>query len=218
MKDKLKAFSEKMMQGRPGANYDASRFNDPLAMETSWIPLKSASSSFRTHQLVEKDTHRVEFEATKKAKQFSYLIMGSGVFFPFVFLFNIDFSQSDAWMYILFLALFAASFIIAGRFILRKMSEPIIFDKWEGKWWKGESRKENGENLGQGGYLNEIHAIQLLSEYRSRDKGGYYVYELNFVLNNADRVQVLCHGGERAMLTDAEKLSRFLEKPLWNAS
>jgi hypothetical protein len=64
--------------------------------------------------------------------------------------------------------------------------------------------------------LEDIHAIQLLSEYVRRSKSSYYSYELNLVLNDGKRLIVVDHGNLTRLQEDAKKLLEFLGKPVWD--
>ena len=65
--------------------------------------------------------------------------------------------------------------------------------------------------------LEDIHALQLISEYCRGSKRSYYSYELNLVLRNGRRINVMDHGDSEKLREDAKTLSQFLEKPLWDA-
>ncbi len=62
-----------------------------------------------------------------------------------------------------------------------------------------------------------MHALQLISEYVS-GKSSYYSYELNLVLDDGSRINVVDHGNLAAIREDAGKLALFLAKPLWDAT
>ena len=66
--------------------FDPSKFNDPIAMQTDWTPVKSGGSSFQSHKLVVTDPNRVEFRATIGAKAFYliFLFAGIAIFLGFV--------------------------------------------------------------------------------------------------------------------------------------
>jgi hypothetical protein len=81
------------------------------------------------------------------------------------------------------------------------------------------NRKRNGKDELSFGI---IHAVQLISKYNedSSSEGaavGYYSFELNLVLENGSRVNVVSHGDKERMVSDAEEVTKFLGKPLWNA-
>ena len=67
--------------------------------------------------------------------------------------------------------------------------------------------------------LGEIHGIQIIKEYCSTKNGGYYSYELNLVLKDASRVNVLDHGNGARLRRDADELAGFLGGvPVWDGS
>ncbi len=66
--------------------------------------------------------------------------------------------------------------------------------------------------------LSSIHALQLLSEFVSGSKNSYHSYELNLVLNDGSRINVVDHGNLERLRADASTLSQFLDKPVWDAT
>jgi len=60
--------------------------------------------------------------------------------------------------------------------------------------------------------------LQLLSEYVSGDKSSYYSYELNLVLDEASRINVVDHENLEQLRGDARTLAQFLDKLLWDAT
>jgi hypothetical protein len=56
-----------------------------------------------------------------------------------------------------------------------------------------------------------------LTEYVSGNKNSYYSYELNLVLNDGSRINVVDHGNLKQLRSDTQTLSQFLGKPVWDA-
>ncbi len=50
------------------------------------------------------------------------------------------------------------------------------------------------------------------------NKSSYYSYELNLVLDDGSRINVVDHGNLDRLRGDAQTLSRFLDKPVWDAT
>ena len=48
------------------------------------------------------------------------------------------------------------------------------------------------------------------------DKSSYYSYELNLVLEDGARLNVVDHGDLKALQADAEILSEYLQVPVWD--
>jgi hypothetical protein len=57
-----------------------------------------------------------------------------------------------------------------------------------------------------------------LSEFVSGSKNSYYSYELNLVLDDGSRINVVDHGNLERLRSDANALSQFLDKPVWDAT
>ncbi len=222
MLDKLKNLKEHITQGKNAVTFDASRFNDPLAEQIQWTALKSGGSNFQSHKLVEVGPSRMEFHPTWKSKLFSLVFILAGIAFPLFFItVGIDFADPDAMKTVGFLSVFGLVFAGSGVFFYRKNSVPVVFDKMTGRFWKGrQGPDENPElkNSDMAPYLKDVYAIQLLSQYVRSDKNSYYVYEINFVMGDTKRYNVMRHGGKRQIRQDAEKIARFLGKPLWDAA
>ena len=99
------------------------------------------------------------------------------------------------------------------------MSKPVVFDKRSGLFWKSwKNPEEMGfpETLYNCTELGEIHALQLVSEYWEGDKSSFYSYELNLVLHDGSRTNVVDHGDLAQLRQDAKTLSEFLGIPLWD--
>jgi len=62
--------------------------------------------------------------------------------------------------------------------------------------------------------LEDVEALQLLGHLSGSGDDSYWAYELNAVLYDSSRVNILAHGGERRMIKDAQLLSDFVLKPL----
>jgi hypothetical protein len=171
--------------------------------------------------LVQTSANRVEFAATLGANFFSlvFFFAGSGVLFFQINRIRIGeanlFGQ-DTLVPILAGAVFA----IVGALMYWFGASPRVFDQARGFFWRG--RKEPAM-LGAGGRsenstsLDSIHALQLLTEHVSGNKNSYYSYELNLVLNDGSRVNVVDHGNLERLRSDAQTLSQFLNKPIWDA-
>lgn len=219
MLNKIKAILKKISQSRPV--FDASVFNDDLAMKTEWSPLKGGGSNFRTHKLVQVDYTRVEFKSTLGAKIFSFVFIAFGVGIPVLIGYDSvqetgDLFQSE----VLFVGLFGLVFFGIGSFMFYWFAKPVIFDRTKGMYWKGWKTPQRylaQGSIDEGSRIGNIHAIQILPEYVRSDKSSYYSFELNLVLKDASRMNVIDHGNAVKIREDAKMLSDFLGVPVWDA-
>lgn len=202
--------------------FDPARFDDPLATSIRWTPVKRGGSNFRTHKFYSDGANQVGFKATLGAKLFSGLFMVVGVGVAL----GITWSQLQEGVPILsvdvlFPVIFGLIFFGAGLFMFRSYSKPIVFDKMVGYFWKGwkkPDRYRGNQKIPGSIRLDDIYALQIVSEYIRGDKKNYYSYELNLVTKDGQRHNVIDHGDRSDLVIDADKLSEFLVKPVWDAS
>jgi hypothetical protein len=188
-------------------------FDDPLAEKTAWIPLHKGGANFQTHKLVNVRRDRMELRASLGMVLFSllFVLVGASACIGALFTHNQP----------LFLALFGLVFLIAGSTMLYFSTNPVVFDKRKGFFWKGRKPPyENGKwrDREDCARLGEVYALQLIAELVSGDKQNYYSYEINLILKNGSRIHVVDHGKKNKIQEDAKTLAQFLGKPLWDAS
>jgi hypothetical protein len=94
-------------------------------------------------------------------------------------------------------------------------TEPIVFDRTRGLFWKGRAAPR--PDVGGCVHLKSVHALQVISEYHG-GKGSYTSYELNLVLVDGTRVNVVDHGDLARIRKDGASLAEFLGVPLWDPS
>lgn len=197
---------------------DVSEFGDPLAERISWSPKKGGGTNIKSHSLVKEGYNRYSFKATYSAKIFFGVFILVGAIFPIVFLAGGTEGQGVvSWEKVAvtgFGLLFMGIGILMGYLFMR----PIVFDKSVGFFWKGWKQPEMyGRDNPKGAIrLGEIHAFQILSEYVRSDKSSYHSYELNLILKDGTRYNVIDHGNISALREDAKELSEFLGKPVWD--
>lgn len=201
--------------------FDPSHLGDPIAMQTDWTPARGGGASFRTHKLVEVNSDRLEFRASMGAKLFYlfFLLAGVGVLIAFS---ASKFSSGGLSldMDTIMPMLIGLVFAIVGACLLYFGTAPVVFDRRRGFFWKG--RKSPGEvidyrTLQHCAELEKIHALQLISEYCRGNRSSYHSYELNLVLEDGKRINVVDHGDQNKLREDAGNISAFLEKPVWDA-
>lgn len=174
-------------------------FKDPLAMETQWKQCNMLGANFCSEKLVRADPNRMELRSTNGvlALYFGCILMGIALLVA---------SKLSSLQAILF----GIAFIILGMFLVLFANKHAAFDKSTSSFYKGRKIPE------QLGDINNIHAIQLITKI-TREKKRYYCYELNLVMNNAERVNIISHGNKKRIKADAQNLAEFLETPLWDA-
>lgn len=200
---------------------DPARFADPLARRTEWTPLAEGGASFGTHTLVQVGSSRLEFRASPGSVIFDLVFVVMGLGATIVCLLAILAPGRPAPSPGAYLGLLVGLFfVVSGAGMLYSGTTPIIFDRQKGCFWRG--RKAPDEMPGQDTRkdcteLNSIHALQLVSEYCRGNKSSFHSYELNLILADGRRINVVDHGNQEGIRADAATLAAFLKVPLWDA-
>jgi hypothetical protein len=210
------------------APIDPSRFGDELAKKTSWEPLKRGGTNMRTNKLVQVGANRVEFQMSLGMKLLPIIMMlvflgigGWSVYDSYIKHGPVNYS----WTHVGLGALLLLFIVGALVFLFYRRRRPV-FDKNYGYYWNGKPRKEGAmvdpSQFSSAVRLSEIKALQIIPEFvvqhSSKSTHTFYSYELNLVLESAQRVNVTDHGNLPAMQEDAHLLSQFLSVPVWDAS
>ena len=202
-------------------SFDPSFLNDPVAKLTDWTPAKEGGNYFRTRKLIAINSNRLEFRAFIGAKLFNLALMFYGVSILIGFYFYGLYSE-ESLLNIVTIIGWVVGILFAGwgGFSLYFGTIPIVFDKRIGYFWKGRRAPDkviDQRPLKHFVELEQIHALQLISEYSTGNKFSYVSYELNLVLEDGKRINVVDHGNRKKLRDDAKTLSDFLGKPVWDA-
>jgi hypothetical protein len=206
------------------------KLDDPVAARTEWVPAVEGGASFCTRKLVQVSSGRVEFRPTTAGRVIPliFLVVGLAALAFVVYALSNDVGDSP-FITIVPLAV-GCLFAGGGGTLYWFMTRRIAFDQGTGCFWKGgstpisvadiESRKDTAP-------LAQIHAVQLISEFietarrSSRGSGSssrYYSYEINLVLKDGSRINVVDHGDLARIQQDARQLGQFLDVPIWEVT
>ncbi len=222
MFEKLKKLIEEA-QKKAAKIVDPEVFNHPLSKKTDWHPLAGGGSNFKTHRLDASNAEILVFKCTKGAYLFSgvFIFFGLlGLVLPIALFIEGGMQQ---WSMIGFAALFGGVFLGVGLLMLNLITIPRVFDLFHGVFYKARKKPVNNMNPSiikktSLTKLNEVEAIQIIRERIRSKNSTYYSYEINLVLADASRVNVIDHGKHQAVIEDAETLANALSVPLWDGS
>jgi len=185
--------------------------DDPVAQSTAWGPLVGGGANFRTRNLRAVGNARMEFPASLGMRLFAglFLAMGIGVLAGGII--------GGEW----FLLLFGTVFGAVGGGLLWFATAPVVFDKRQGAFWRGRTAPAetyHRSSLKHYAPLADIHALQIVKERVRSDDSSYDSFELNLVLADGRRLNVTDHGDYDTLRRNADTLSAFLERPLWDTT
>jgi hypothetical protein len=224
--ERLKAWVEKQnARAIEPVPYDPSHLGDDIAMRTDWGPAVQGGANFRTHRLLHVGPRRAEFHTTIGARAFFgvFTLIGLGVAAGFVTGATASL-RSGSWLVAIFMLIpitIGGAFAALGTWLWWHYGAPVVFDKQRGEYWKGRTSPAevgNRHTFKERVQLDRIHALQLVSEHVKSDDSSYHSYELNLVLKDGARMNVVDHGKLESLRKDAQELARFLGKPLWDAT
>ena len=179
---------------------DPSCFEDELALQVDWMPLVRGGNNFCTHRARLRQGltgSTLTFEVTPLVTLACSGIVLSGVVMSIELL-----SQASPGA----MATMAMSGM-SGFFFWQARRHQICFDQ------------SNQVFIRQGRPtpLLEVHALQLLREFVQGNKNSYDSYELNLVLRDGRRLNVIDHGTLHAIRKDALILADYLGVSIWDA-
>ena len=215
--NQLKVLFNKLTTKKPPIN--PSSFNSELALKTKWSPQKTGGTNITTHYLFKYSENRVGFKISAGFKVFISVFVISGLVFFSIGMMNFFKSGQDDSPAFIF-PIIGLLFTGFATFMYLSANRPRVFDKDSGYFWigkKGPHQTNDKTVVKVFEKLENIEAIQLISEYIRSNKSSYYSYELNLVLKNADRINVIDHGNLEKIRRDAQTLSAFLDVPVWDA-
>jgi len=197
--------------------FDPRSLNDPVALTTAWTPRVRGGTNICTHTLASRTAERQAFKPTRTAWVY-YVTVVCITAIPFVTtLRDVLLSASTSFGHA-GLVFLASLFLWFGVSVLYRGTEPIVFDRTLGLHWRGWRTPRRGSTRAGVVPLSRIHAIQVVSEYVPGKRSSFYSHELNLVLSDGGRVNVVDHGNKGQLTSDAKALAEFLAVPLWDPS
>tara|TARA_Y100000589_G_scaffold286795_1_gene287135 strand:- start:274 stop:849 length:576 start_codon:yes stop_codon:yes gene_type:complete len=173
--------------------------------------LRGGGTNFKTRKFVKKKTTKVIFQRTFPTILMPLIFMSS--FFLWAFTIG-----REPYLFTRIISLFPVIGLTSfGVFLYIKTNKLIVFDKKIGYYYKSikkpNFRKKQKKNCTK---LSNISGIQVLREYVVRQKStNYSSFEINLVLKDGNRLNVIDHGDEYNVIQDAKKLANFLNLPIW---
>lgn len=187
-----------------------------LAQKVEWSALASGGSNFKTSYLHQSDQSRIEVLRSTGGKLFIFVFIAMGSIIPSILVYGM-FKEDGFGLQLLFPLILGTIFTGVGILMLFH-PKPRFFDKQLGWFWAGSKKLSNEQELSSlklSARLNEIAAIQIIAERLSGKNSSYTSWEINLVSNDAKRLNVMDHGNQESILSDAQMLGEFLGVPVW---
>lgn len=178
---------------------------DPVPDDLTWTPLRSGGAVFCTHR---RQHDEVRFELVPSSSARTLIATSSLIGFAVLIGGAIIWQQqADMGALIVGVSMFVVAQILA-LLLHRLLDHRHVFDRASGRYsW---TRPPAGSLA-----LAELRGLQITSKVVHGPESDYDCEELNVVLTNGKRVNVLDHGDSETLHADAHALARWLGKPLW---
>ncbi len=182
--------------------------HEPIAQKISWHPIQKDGNPL-THMILEPIEGTLEFHLDVLSRLFYFSFIILGLIFTFYATFELlsyNF-QSTLWAIPLGFGLTGI-----GIYMFSKQALPHIFDKDKNIYFKENENLQREDETP----LDAIHALQIIS-YTEEEKAQKQA-ELNLILKNGKRVYVCSYDSNEyeRVAKDAEKISQYINKPIWN--
>ena len=204
---------------------DPCYFDDPVAMRTGWDPLSPGGSRHTTNRLREIAPQVLSFQPTAYRHYQSLVHLLALLVFANMLIVSLlrdelNINRPDEWWVIsalvqilvgcgVTLVLLNRSIVADGNAAQVRLGLPRL--KWLNQFpWLQKL-------LCRSVPFAEIHSIQLLDEeVRNPREQMFWSYELNLVLCDGKRINLIDHRDQREIRWDAGDLSRMMDVPIWD--
>lgn len=195
------------------------RLDDPVAERTDWTPAAPGGITARTHRLVKVSPVRLELRLTHEAWRFClvFVFLGALALVASVGSISGTFAKMlPVWPFLVAGVVFTG----AGIILYRSLSRPRVFDMQDLWYWRGKrpEHREAVEQCVDSAPLDEVHAIQILHEECQAKEATFSSYEINLVLHDGRRVNVVDHGALSHIRRDARSIADLIGVPVWDAT
>lgn len=207
-------FFSSLFGGR--SKVDPSVFKHPLALQTKWTRLKWGGLNFQSHAMQRTDNGNLVFTPTWKSYAIGIGFSSFMLLVAFMPLFIGEGVSSPFSLLMPFL-----SMVLIYVVLLRKLFFKSTFDFLNGVYWKRIREPGSLANIEKKrslAYITDIGAVQVLRERVQVRHGSYHSYELNLVLKDGSRLNVVDHRNKEAIWKEASQLAKRLGVPLWDTT
>jgi hypothetical protein len=209
-------------------NHDMQEYlgsNDEVINKTEWTPLVNGGQSNKSHRIVEINDERIAFKISFSSIFFYSLFIIAGLIAIVAIVFGPALGLQGSVNHPVLGLGMGVLFIGVGIFLLYRGSKQIQFDSRLKAMWHGKVDPDKIINKGSISHytsLKKLHAIQVIQEFIEGDlhdngkRRSFYSYELNLIMDDGRRVNVLDHGNKKAIFNQAQAIAELFNIPLWD--
>ena len=195
--------------------------DDKVVSLTKWSPLSHGGQSFKSHKLVQVDDDHIEFRMSLQSAMVYMYITLLGLFTMVLSVFGNIMGFSGSGSPLIFFAV-GLLFSAVGLFLYYKAKTKVSISRTYPAIYNGDidpAQAINPNTIDGFKPLHKLHSIQVLQKYIESTikdtNNSYFSYEINLIMNDGTRINVVDHGNRKAIIKQSNKLAEFLDVPLW---
>ena len=198
-----------MSDSKPNIEFSPTIFNDPVAEQTEWKRLINGGANFRTHRLVLQSNNTIHFKLSIQFLIIAFFVVSIFIIPSFIMLLAGPMQ-----------ILLVAPLLLLAVWFLYYVLKPIVFDLERSVFYRGWLKKNEPHEIQDipSCNLDEIYALQIISEYTYHSVGNFTCYEMNIIKKDASRINVLAHSNGKTIRKGTEVLGQKLGVPVWDAT
>ena len=199
---------DKLWQPWEYPNYD-----QRVEKSLSWSPIKKSGYQTKLHQLVEPTSSQVQLKLRKSV--IIEIIVSQILFLGTFSLILIVYELIEGLVLVAVFALLVSRNTLR---VLKYAGTPRNFDKLTGYYWQGDESLTQIEQIKQtkdATLLSDIIGIQIIEEEVGMGESRTTSYELNLILKSNHRINITDHANKKAIISNANGLSNFLNVPVY---
>lgn len=217
---------------------------DPFAKEIAWIPMLLWGSTFKTYNLAQDHVNeKLELQTSKEVMLVHKKYIWIGCFLEIIAISSLLFSSflktvittfliwnlwfsptivaqliENSWNFFWYFSIIGLFFIWIWLLGFLHFMQPITFDKKSGYFYKGKPEMIWGIIDPSDKKLiphSSIYAIQVLLEHVRGENTNFLSYEINLILNDKNRINIMDHGERDDIKSNAKIIGEYLWVPVW---
>ena len=185
---------------------------EEIKLKVSKEPLVAGGSTFENYILHQSSSTELKLRPSRTYA--AYAALCALIVCIFVSIVILSYHYSDSLKFIwdyLYFVIFGFIFFVFLIMSILDLFKTSVFDKGKNRFYK----RPYGHKVDI--LLSKIVAIQVIGEIVEDESTNFNSFELNLVLDNSKRINILDHSNLSGILQDAKQLSEFLDISIWHA-
>ncbi len=212
----MEDIQKKVLEKQERFNNYISSINEEIVKNSSFIPLKRGWTNIKSHDLIIKNNWNYLFKVKWFFPEVFLGIFFTPIITTIIILYSKNFEVNNMFWEFLWLIIYSIIFSWLAWLIFYSLHRSYIFDFQNWYFYDTIYTQKLFEFLRDEKYKNkiislkEIQALQIISERVHGKNTTYTSYELNMILKNSSRVNIIDHWNLEEIRKNASELANKL--------